>query len=195
MDLELKLVYEKASIDVEDQALCYTRPKISKVLHFKFRFMLGTSLYFSPERGVKDFGGISRQQSIKRDCRKLATDRLSVGEVRMLERLMGGSDRLYHGILKICYPPPLPADCTINPTYSFAEMVQNKAAELIKRMIYGVMRVVEPYVPVADVALEFYFGFLHGKSSQCASIQNLTCHNYRLAAWRVTIPLVTFWLR
>ena len=54
-------------------------------------------------------------------------------------------------------------------TYLFAEMVQNKSAELIQMMIYGVTWIVEPFVPVfsyiTDVAVDLYFGFLHGKST------------------------------
>ena len=61
------------------------------------------------------------------------------------------------------------ADFTITATYLFAEMVQNKSAELIQMMIYGVTWIVEPFVPVfsyiTDVAVDLYFGFLHGKSA------------------------------
>ncbi|XP_066030175.1 uncharacterized protein [Pocillopora verrucosa] len=56
-------------------------------------------------------------------------------------------------------------DFTINATYSFAKMTQNMSAELTKMMINGVMWIVEPFVPVVcyitEVAVEFYFGFLH----------------------------------
>ena len=59
-------------------------------------------------------------------------------------------------------------DFTINATYSFAKMIQNMSAELTKMMTNGVMWIVEPFVPVVcyitDVAVEFYFGFLRGKS-------------------------------
>ena len=61
------------------------------------------------------------------------------------------------------------ADFTMTATYLFAEMVQNKSAELIQMMIYGVTWIVEPFVPVfsyiTDVAVDLYFGFLHGKST------------------------------
>nr|XP_058942777.1 uncharacterized protein LOC131771039 [Pocillopora verrucosa] len=61
------------------------------------------------------------------------------------------------------------ADFTITATYLFAEMVQNKSAELIQMMIYGVTWIVEPFVPVfsyiTNVAVDLYFGFLHGKSA------------------------------
>ena len=58
-------------------------------------------------------------------------------------------------------------DFTMTATYLIAEMVQNKSAELIQMVIYGVTWIVEPFVPVfcyiADVAVDLYFDFLHGK--------------------------------
>ena len=50
-----------------------------------------------------------------------------------------------------------------------SRMWKIRSAELIQMMIYGVTWIVEPFVPVfsyiTDVAVDLYFGFLHGKST------------------------------
>ena len=109
------------------------------------------------------------------------------GAKRWLGKLLWNCTEWFAWILWIL------ADFTITATYLFAEMVQNKSAELIQMMIYGVTWIVEPFVPVfsyiTDVAVDLYFGFLHGKST----LLRIEFPHHKLA-WqqREIISLLTF---
>ncbi|XP_058942775.2 uncharacterized protein [Pocillopora verrucosa] len=218
MDVELKLIYEKNSIEVNSKAYGYARPKHSKIFKCKEipEYLRNTTcsdhevfeittpalisrmwnFTVSVMTQVHD-GTLEMTSGIWKKC--IMVSRVVIGKVwyglqyiwigtvnwtrekfewfsdltwigakRWVGKLIWNCTEwlawiLWNGLQCL-------ADFTITATYVFSEMVQNKSAELIQMMIYGVTWIVKPFVPVicyiADVAVDLYFGFLHDHVKQ-----------------------------
>ncbi|XP_022799455.1 uncharacterized protein LOC111337428 isoform X2 [Stylophora pistillata] len=219
MDLELMLIYEIASIDVQGKSDGYDRPKLSKVFKCKKipQYLGNTTCFDYDAFETTNPGLISRMWNftvtVMTHVQDVAVDLTSgmwkkciVVLKALTRKVSNGLGYVWIGMVnwtrgKVAWFSDLTwngaewlgkllwncagliwnglywladliwnglkwlVDFAITASYSLSDMVQNKAAELAKMMVYGVMLIVELFVPVVhyitDFVVEFYFGFLH----------------------------------